>query len=223
MEFEVKDELDAVRRSVSSPERDGQPARAVALSRRYETTLEDLWDAVTDEKRIPRWFLPVSGDLRRGGRYQLEGNAGGAITACDHLAGFSLTWEFCQDVSWVDVCLLNEGPDGARLTLTHIARHSDHWEAYGPGALGVGWELGFLGLALHVRRPSEPKPDEAAFVASTCGKAFIDGSSCRWGQADISAGRDPGSARAAAERTCAFYTGEPPESDEVATESDSPQ
>ncbi len=117
MEFDVKAELDAARRSVSSPERDGQPARAVALSRSYVTTLEDLWDAVANEARIPRWFLPVSGDLRRGGRYQLEGNAGGVITACDPCSRFSLTWEFCQDVSWVDVRLANDGQDRARLTL----------------------------------------------------------------------------------------------------------
>lgn len=39
-----------------------------------------MWDACTDPERIPRWFLPISGDLRLNGRYQLEGNAGGAIT-----------------------------------------------------------------------------------------------------------------------------------------------
>ena len=219
MEFDVKAELDAARRSVSSPERDGQPARAVALSRSYVTTLEDLWDAVANEARIPRWFLPVRGDLRRGGRYQLEGNAGGVITACDPCSRFSLTWEFCQDVSWVDVRLANDGQDRARLTLIHTAHHSDHWEEYGPGALGVGWELGFLGLAIHVGQPSEPKPDEAAFVASPCGRAFIEGSSSRWARADISAGTDPGSARAAANRTFAFYTGEPADGDAGGTDS----
>ena len=26
---------------------------------------------------FPRWFLPISGELRLGGRYQLTGNAGG--------------------------------------------------------------------------------------------------------------------------------------------------
>ena len=222
MEFDVKAELDATGRTVSSLERDGQPARAVALTRCYATSIENLWDSVTNERRIPRWFLPVSGDLRTGGRYQLEGNAGGLISACDPPARFSLTWEFCQDVSWVDVSLTKNGPDRAQLTLTHTTRHSDHWETYGPGALGVGWELGFLGLAIHVRQPSEPKPDEAAFVASPCGKAFIGGSSCRWGQADIAAGTAPESARAAAERTRAFYTGEPQESDEVAMVPDSP-
>ena len=59
MNFDVHAHLSAVERSVSSLERDGQPARAVTLSRTYETTLDDLWDAVTNGERIPRWFLPI--------------------------------------------------------------------------------------------------------------------------------------------------------------------
>jgi len=27
-----------------------------------------------------RWFLPIEGDLKLGGKYQLKGNAGGTIT-----------------------------------------------------------------------------------------------------------------------------------------------
>ena len=46
------------------------------LERTYETTIVDLWDAITSAERIPRRFLPISGDLRLGGRYQLEGHAG---------------------------------------------------------------------------------------------------------------------------------------------------
>ena len=84
-------------------ERDGRPARAVTLSRGYATSVEDLWDAVTNPERIPRWFLPVSGELEPGGRYQLEGNAGGLITACEPRSHLALTWEFGEDLSWVEV------------------------------------------------------------------------------------------------------------------------
>src|SRR5690606_22050656 len=55
----------------------GRPARVARLMRSYPTTQDDLWDAITNPERIPRWFMPVSGDLRPGGHYQLEGNAGG--------------------------------------------------------------------------------------------------------------------------------------------------
>ena len=208
MDFDVQGHLDAVNRSVSSLERGGQPAREVTLSRTYPTIVEDLWDAVTNSQRIPRWFLPISGKLEPGGRYQLEGNAGGVITACERPAHLALTWEFGEDVSWVELRLSVDRAGGARLTLTHTAHLSEHWGDYGPGAVGVGWELGLLGLAMHLTQPSEPKPDDATFAASQFGKAFITGSSKGWGQAAVAAGADPVAAGAAARRTTAFYTGE---------------
>ena len=150
MKFDVEGHLGAVVRSVSSLEQDGRPARTVALSRSYSTTVEDLWDAVTNGERIPRWFVPISGELEPGGRYQLDGNAGGVITACERPSRLTLTWEFGGDVSWVEVGLAVDGPGHVRLMLTHTAHLSEHWGEYGPGAAGVGWELGLMGLAIHL-------------------------------------------------------------------------
>ena len=208
MEFDVEGSLSAVERSVSALERDGKPARAVTISRSYETTIEDLWDAVTNGERIPRWSLPISGDLELGGRYQLEGNAGGVVTACERLSHFALTWEFGGDLSWVDISVSDEGAGRSRLTVTHTAHLSEHWDEFGPGAVGVGWEMALLGLALHISQPNEPMPDEVAFATSLDGKAIITGSSEAWGQAAVAAGESPEAARAAARRTTAFYTGE---------------
>ena len=208
MEIDVEHHLGAMERSVALLEREGQPASAVTLSRSYPTGTLDLWDAVTSGERIARWFLQVNGTLEPGGRYQLEGNAGGVITTCVPESRLSLTWEFAGDVSWVDLRLSAEGTDCARLELSHTARLSPHWTAYGPGAAGVGWELGLLGLALHLAQPDAPKPDEAAFVSSRVGKAFIIGSSEGWHETAVAAGEDPDTARAAATRTAAFYTGE---------------
>ena len=145
MNLDVEINLSAVERSVSSLERDGQPARAVTISRIFDTTLENLWDAVTSQERIPRWSLPVSGDLKAGGRYQLEGNAGGIITQCISLSHFALTWEFGGDVSWVEVNCSSQETNRARLTVIHTAHLSGHWEMYGPGAVGVGWGVGLPG------------------------------------------------------------------------------
>ena len=207
MQLDVEGHLRAVERFVSLLERDGRPAGAVTLSRSYAATVEDLWDAVTNGERIPRWFLPVSGELELGGRYQLEGNAGGVITACEQPSRLALTWEFGGDVSWVEVSVSDDGAGRVRLTLTHISHLSEHWETYGPGATGVGWEMGLLGLALHIARPNEPKLDEVAFATSRDGKALMAGSSERWGEAAVEGGADPEAARAAARRTAAFYTG----------------
>ncbi len=54
----------------------------VVARRRYAGAVDEVWDALTNPERIPRWFLPISGELRLGGRYQLTGNAGGT----DHAA-----------------------------------------------------------------------------------------------------------------------------------------
>ena len=208
MGVDVIGHLRAVERCASSLERNGRLARAVTLSRSFDTSVEDLWDAVTSSERLPRWFLPVSGQLEVGGRYQLEGNATGVITACKRRSRLALTWEFGGETSWVEVRFSDHGAGRARLALTHTGYHSEHWSEYGPGAVGVGWDLGLMGLAIHLMQPSEPGQDEAAFAASPDGKAFITGSSELWGKAAIASGTDPDAAFAAARRTSDFYIGE---------------
>ncbi len=208
MDFDVEGHLRAVERSVSSLERHGKSARAVTLARGYSTTIRDLWDVLTNAERIPRWFLPISGKLELDGRYRLEGNAGGLITACEPPSHFAVTWEFGGDVSWVEVRLSYDGASCVCLALTHTALDSEHWEQYGPGAVGVGWELAAIGLSLHLAQPDVPKLDEAAFATSRDGKAFVAGSSEGWRRAAVASGTDPDAARVAAARTAAFYTGE---------------
>ena len=209
MDLNAESHLGAVDRTVSSLQCDGQAARAVTLVRSFATTVDDLWDAVTKAERIARWFLAVSGDLELGGRFQLEGNAGGTITHCERPSFLALTWEFGGDVSWVEARLTEGCAGHARLALTHTALLSDHWTEFGPGAVGVGWEMGLLGMELHLTRPDEPKMDEATFHTTPHGKALLTGSSEAWGQAAIAAGTDPEVARAAVRRTTAFYTGDP--------------
>ena len=92
MEIDVARVLGLVTRSVRNFEKDGKAASAVTLTRLYDTDVDDLWDALTSKERIPRWFLPVEGDLQLGGRYQLKGNAGGTITACTPPGHFAATW-----------------------------------------------------------------------------------------------------------------------------------
>lgn len=88
------------------------------ISQSYPTTLDDLWQACTRADRLERWFAPVSGDLRLGGRYQIEGNASGEVVACEPPQAFTVTWELSGDSSQVTVRLTPEG-DRARLTLEH--------------------------------------------------------------------------------------------------------
>ncbi|MTV24076.1 polyketide cyclase [Nitriliruptoraceae bacterium ZYF776] len=179
------------------------------MRRRYATHAADLWEAVTDRDRLPRWFLPVSGDLEVGGRYQLEGNAGGTIEACEPPRSFAATWEYADQVSWIRVRLTPDG-DETVLELAHEAPVGDpeFWDTYGPGAAGIGWDLGLLGLGLHLETDGAPVDPQAAqaWAISEEGVAFVCAAAQRWADAAIADGDDPGAARAAAEATVAFYT-----------------
>lgn len=208
MTINAAEHLGAVERSVSYLERDGMGASSVTLSRSFATAMEELWDAVTSGERIPRWFLPVTGELSLGGRYQLEGNAGGVVTACEPPSRFAITWEFMGDVSWVDIELADDGGGSVRLALSHTALVSPFWDDYGAGAAGVGWEMGLMGLAIYIADPDAKMPDEMEFVTTAEGRAFVKGSSERWGMASTAAGTDPDGAKAAVVRTTAFYMGE---------------
>ena len=202
-------DLAAVRRVLGTIDRDGQEMRRLTLTHSYPTTPEDLWEALTNAERIPRWFLPVTGDLRAGGRYQLEGNAGGDVLSCDPPRTFSVTWEYDGHVSWVTVTLTPDGT-GTVLELAHDAPSApDHWDRYGPGAVGIGWELGLTGLAEHVVTHAAVDPAAfAAWMSSDDGIAFVAGCSTSWAEARIAAGDDAEESRAAAARCTAAYTGQ---------------
>src|ERR671919_2423563 len=173
-----------VTREIRSGSREGKPTKIAVARRRYAAKRPDVWDALTNAERIPRWFLPVSGDLAVGGHYQLEGNASGVVESCQEPESFAVTWEFGGEVSWARVNL-SEADGGTTLELAHEA-HVDPelWAQFGPGAVGVGWDLGLFGLDQHLASGAAIDPAEAA----------------------IGDGDDPVQARGAAERTAAFYT-----------------
>lgn len=204
--------LGAVTRTVTDLEHEGKPARNVTLERKYDTNPEDLWDAVTNPERLPRWFLAVSGDLRPGGYYQFKGNAGGTISDCIPPRFLSVTWEFDGGVSWVEVRIVAEEKSQSRLTLSHICPIDDHWKQYGPGAVGVGWDLGLLGLVFHLMDEAE-QLDEEAFAASAEGKAYITRACEDWRRAAVDSGDDAAHAAVAAKRTTDFYTSVPTKDD----------
>ncbi|WP_117000924.1 SRPBCC family protein [Desertimonas flava] len=194
-------------REVRQGTRDGTPTRIAVARRTYATDQRDLWEAITSPERIPRWFLPVSGDLRVGGRYQLEGNAGGVVERCDEPDLFAVTWEMGPMVSWLTVRLVAAGA-GTTLELTHEAHvDPDLWTQFGPGAVGVGWDLALVGLGLHIDsgRPVDPESG-MAFTFTTAGKEFVQLAAARWAEAAVADGEEADAARAAAERTTHFYT-----------------
>ncbi|MFB8775691.1 SRPBCC family protein [Streptomyces broussonetiae] len=208
MKIDVTHQISAVRRKVGKRVLEAGEARVITIGQTYDAPLDDVWDACTNAERIPRWFLPVSGDLVLGGRYQLEGNAGGTIERCDPPKSFAATWEYGGDISWIELRLTAEGEERTRFELEHIAHVDDErWAEFGPGAVGVGWDSMVMGLALHLSTGASVTPDEAmVWVASEEGRRFMTEASEAWCAASIDSGEDEQSARAAAARTTAAYT-----------------
>lgn len=85
--IDVTHQINAVTRTVGSKTMEAGEARVITISQTYATDVEDLWDACTNPDRIPRWFLPVSGDV---------GEAHGS----DHLESLSLCRE--KEIERVD-------------------------------------------------------------------------------------------------------------------------
>lgn len=203
-------QLGLVARRVEDREVDGKHATAVVLEQTFPTDIDDLWDVLTNAERIPRWFLPITGDLRLNGTYQLEGNAGGTITACDAPRSFDATWEFGGGVSWIEVRLWPAAADQTSVSLAHIAHPEEHWKTYGPGATGVGWDGGFLGLAIHLDSGSNAPVESEEWMVGEEGKAFYRASGELWIAADIASGTPAEEATTRGLATIGFYTGTTP-------------
>jgi uncharacterized protein YndB with AHSA1/START domain len=207
--IDVNHQINAVRRTVGSRVLEAGEARVVTISQTYDTDAADLWDACTNLDRIPRWFLPVTGDLRVGGTFDLEGNAHGTILTCDPPREVTATWECGETVSWIEVQVAPEGPQQSRLTLAHIAHVDDHWEQFGPGAVGIGWDGALVGLSIHLATGEAVDRSAAEqWSAGEEGRRFMALASEEWCQANIARGEDPKVARASADRASAAYLAE---------------
>jgi uncharacterized protein YndB with AHSA1/START domain len=158
---DVLEELAATAREVARRGTGDDELIAVTLRREYPAEVEDVWEALTDPQRLARWFGPVSGDLRKGGAFRVEGNAEGEIRECVPPSALTLTWG--GPVSIVSVRLSATGA-GTALDLEHTVPAA--FAGSGAGALyvGPGWDVALLGLALWLR--GELVEDPAVWEAS---------------------------------------------------------
>lgn len=209
--IDVEYQVNAVHRTVGARVLEAGEAHVVTIGQSYPTDARDLWDALTNIERIPRWFLPITGELRVGGGYQLQGNANGTVLSCDPPREFAATWEFGGNVSWIEIRVYDEAGDRSRFELDHIAHvDDDTWRQYGPAAVGIGWDLGLVGLAIHLRTGEAIEAGFGeAWPAGDDGRRFIGDAAEQWQRALVRTGADPEWARAATDRCAAFYLGEP--------------
>jgi len=209
--IDIARELEAVHREVADRTVPAGDAKAVILEREYDAPIEDVWDALTNPERIGRWFLPISGDYRLGGRYQFEGNAGGEILVCEAPNRLKATWvygEMSDGISEVEIRLTRLDDERTRFEFDHSATvPEEQWGQFGPGAVGVGWDGGLLGLSLHLQGGSVG--DGVAWQLSDEGRAFLTKSSEAWGEAHRASGADEETVATGVANTTSFYAPDP--------------
>lgn len=69
-------------------------AGLVRIEERYQTDIDDLWSAITDPRRLARWYGEVHGDLRAGGEFHVataDLESTGRVEACDPPRRFRIT------------------------------------------------------------------------------------------------------------------------------------
>lgn len=179
--FDLLEELAAIHRNVARD--DAGDTVSVTLTRAYDADAEDVWDALTNPERLPRWFYPVSGDLTVGGAFQFEGNAGGEIRRCDRPKQLQVTFGGPESV--VDLRLSTEG-DTTAVELTHTVPLAMAGSGAGALFVGPGWDGALLGLGIHLRGEAVGDPLEAANSPEVI--EFNRGSISRWTDAIESSG-----------------------------------
>jgi uncharacterized protein YndB with AHSA1/START domain len=169
--IDIPQEIGAISRKVAQQATANGATVVVTVTRRLSARIEDVWSALTDPEHVRRWFLPLTGDLRAGGTYQLEGNASGDILVCEPPAHLAIT--FGGTSSLVDLRLTADG----KLTLL-VFDHTVTMEMAGStaGALyvGPGWDGAVLALNEYLagRLTEDPvtaadSPESQAFSAES--------------------------------------------------------
>ena len=177
----------------------------VLIGREYAASVEDVWAACTDPDRLSRWFLPVSGDLQVGGRYQLAGNASGEILTCAPPNLLHVTWGMgAEPASEVLLRLTAIDAETTALELEHRrCGDAEFWAKYGPGSVGAGWDLALYGLASNLA--GVELSDREAWTRTPEYAEFVRASTGAWATAHEAAGASMADARAAAAETLRFF------------------
>jgi uncharacterized protein YndB with AHSA1/START domain len=151
---------------------------AVVARRPYPALAANVWAALAEPDRLRRWFLPVSGDLRPGGAFQTEGNAGGTILRCEPGRELRVTWGDANSV--VALALAEDGAGGATLDLEHTVPIAFAGNGTGAFFVGPGWDAALLALDRYLRGLAS---DPAAEAESPEMQRFAKASLLAWAEA----------------------------------------
>jgi uncharacterized protein YndB with AHSA1/START domain len=133
---------------------------AVRIEDRYATDIDDLWSALTDPRRLVRWYGQVEGDLRPGGELSLyiesdDWRGTGRVDACEPPRRLRVRTRE-SDESWrkgrgaqpfdaaIEATLTADG-DQTSLVIEIQGLPLDKIAFY-----GVGWQIHAENLAAHL-------------------------------------------------------------------------
>ena len=193
--IDIAKEIGATSRHVARQHTEDGEIVAVTMERLYAADGPDVWQAITDPDRVRRWFLPLTGDLREGGNFQLEGHAGGDILTCEPPRHLVVT--FGGESSIVDVLLSGNG-EQTLLTLTHSVPIELAGSTAGALYVGPGWDGALLGIGLYLA--GEVSGDPVAAANSPEVQDFNVRSIQEWVAAVEASGKADADAIAAAQR-----------------------
>ncbi len=162
--IDILAEIKAIQRTVSKQNRTDGAVISVLARRDYPQTITDVWQALTDATQIERWFLPVSGDLRVGGRFQTQGNAGGEILRCEAPSLLEITWGDATSI--VQLRLLSTS-SLTTLELEHSVPLAFAQNGAGALFVGPGWDTALMALARFLRGEAPADPVAAASSLET--------------------------------------------------------
>jgi uncharacterized protein YndB with AHSA1/START domain len=126
----------------------------VRMEDRFETDIDDLWAALTDPRRLARWYGAVEGDLRLGGEFHAllpdAGDRMGRVDACEPPQRLALTMRDPDpqpgqpDETVIEATLTADG-NQTILVVEDRGMPLDLLAAYGAGV-----QIHFENLAAHI-------------------------------------------------------------------------
>lgn len=198
-------QIDRVYRQVGNK----QSHHVVVLEQTFTNSADDIWQALTTPESLGVWLEPVDIISQEKRRFR-TGKTGteGTVEIFDAPRLLQVSWENGSQIGELQISI-TQTEAGSSLTLRHRVPADEHWDTYGTGATGVGWDGAFLALHAYLSgRAATVRERMAALEGSEEGNRFIEDSSKAWEAAQVKAGDDEATARSQAERTQAFYRGE---------------